>query len=82
VALRVTQGGSSVPEDKIVERYQRSLSLLKDAVALSDRAYLFDNTYTGATLKLEINQASEVIAHETRLPDWITRSLPTLVPYE
>lgn len=80
VALRVTQGGPDVPAKKIAERYERSLTLLKDAVALSDRAYLFDNTYSGASLKLEINQASEALAKEPQLPEWITRSLPALVP--
>lgn len=79
VALRVKQGGHYVPNEKIENRYERSLALLKDAVVLSDRAYLFDNTYSKASLKLEINHASEVIAHEPQLPEWITRSLPTLV---
>ncbi len=79
VALSVTQGGYAVPEAKIVERYGRSLALLKEAVALSDRAYLFDNTYSGASLKLEINRGAEVIPHEPVLPDWVTRSLPALV---
>ena len=47
VALRVTQGGLGVPDAEVVEQYERSLALLKDAVALSDCAYLFDNTYSG-----------------------------------
>jgi predicted ABC-type ATPase len=80
VALRVTQGGRGVPDAEVVEQYERSLALLKDAVALSDRAYVFDNTYSGASLKLEVNQASDVIVHEPALPDWMTRSLPALVP--
>ena len=79
VALRVTQGGVGVPDAVVVAEYERSLSLLKEAVALADRAYLFDNTYTGASLKLEVNQAKDVIAHEPVLPDWLTRNLPALV---
>ena len=79
VALRVTQGGVGVPDAVVVAEYERSLSLLKEAVALADRAYLFDNTYTGASLKLEVNQATDVTAHEPVLPDWLTRSLPALV---
>jgi len=80
IALRVYQGGLDVPEAKIAGRFDRSLALLKEAVALSDRAYLFDNTYSGASLKLEIHQGSKVTPHETQLPDWLTRSLPALVP--
>ena len=80
VALRVTQGGRGMPDATVVEQYERSLALLAEAVALSDRAYLFDNTYSGASLKLEIKQGTEVIAHEPVLPDWLTRSLSALVP--
>ncbi len=80
VAFRVTQGGVGLTDAKVVEQYERSLASLKEAVSLSDKAYLFDNTYSGASLKLEINGASEVIAHETRLPDWITRNLTALIP--
>lgn len=80
VAIRVKHGGLALSEAKIVEDYDHSLANLKEAVALSDRAYLFDNTYSGAALKLEIRQASDVIAHETQLPEWLTRNLPPLVP--
>ena len=79
VALRVTQGGLGLPDQVVVEEYEQSLASLKDAIALSDRAFLFDNTYTGASLKLEISHASEVIPHEPVLPEWITRNLPALV---
>ena len=79
VALRVTQGGRGVPDAVVLDGYERSLALLKESVALADRAYLFDNTYSGASLKLEVNRAKDVIAHEPVLPDWLTRSLPALV---
>lgn len=80
VAIRVKHGGHGVPEAMIGPGYVRSLALLKEAVALSDRAYLFDNTYSGAALKLEIRHASDVIAHEPQLPEWIMRNLLPLVP--
>lgn len=79
VALRVTQGGLGVPDADVVAQYERSLASLKESVSLSDRAYLFDNTYSGASLKLEIDQASSVLPHEPVLPEWLTRSLPALV---
>lgn len=80
VTIRAKHGGQSVAEAKVVDDYERSLALLKDAVALSDRAYLFDNTYSGAALKLDIRQATEAHAHETQLPEWLVRSLPPLAP--
>jgi predicted ABC-type ATPase len=80
VALRVTQGGRGVPDADVVEQYERSLASLKEVVSLSDRAYLFDNTYSGASLKLEILSGTDVTAHEPVLPGWLLQGLPALVP--
>ena len=44
VEKRVAQGGHSVPKDKICSRYTRSLENLYDAIMLSDRSFLFDNS--------------------------------------
>jgi predicted ABC-type ATPase len=44
VRSRVAQGGHDVPDDKVVARYGRSLTLLRDAILLSDRSLLFDNS--------------------------------------
>jgi len=44
VATRVVLGGHSVPEEKIVERYYRSLELLVLALRFTSRAYIFDNS--------------------------------------
>jgi predicted ABC-type ATPase len=44
VRNRVSQGGHAVPEEKIEERYHRSLNLLMDAIRHSHRAYIFDNS--------------------------------------
>lgn len=45
VRQRVALGGHDVPEDRIVPRYERSLSLLPEAIEQCDRAILFDNSY-------------------------------------
>ena len=44
VAVRVRQSGHPVPDDKVVDRYRRSLALLPAPLAHADRAYLFDNS--------------------------------------
>lgn len=44
VAFRVTRGGHPVPEEKIRGRYERSQQLIREAVGLADRAYVFDNS--------------------------------------
>lgn len=47
VKNRVHLKGHSVPENKIKERYYRSLGLLIDAIKKSNRAYIFDNSTDG-----------------------------------
>jgi predicted ABC-type ATPase len=44
VAARVSLGGHDVQQKKVEQRYLRSLNLLPAAIALSNRAYLFDNS--------------------------------------
>ena len=44
VRNRVLEGGHDVPIDKIRSRYFRSLELLREAITLTDRAFLFDNS--------------------------------------
>ncbi|MBK5530102.1 zeta toxin family protein [Pseudomonas sp. TH08] len=48
VAYRVSQGGHSVPPEKIRARYWRSLELLSEAILTSNRAYIFDNSDEGS----------------------------------
>lgn len=44
VRTRVSQGGHAVDEQKIEERYKRTMGLLLDALRIADNAYLFDNS--------------------------------------
>ena len=46
VAQRVREGGHAVPPDRILARYPRTLSHLKEAVQLADLALLFDTSGT------------------------------------
>ncbi len=47
VRYRVNQGGHSVPENKIEERYYRSMELLWEATHRCYQAYFFDNSRDG-----------------------------------
>ncbi len=47
VKNRVHLKGHDVPENKIKDRYYRSLGLLMDAIKKSNRAYIFDNSTDG-----------------------------------
>jgi len=52
VALRVKNHGHNVPEDKIVERYRRSLELMYNAAELAYQAFFFDNSKADAPFDL------------------------------
>jgi predicted ABC-type ATPase len=50
VRMRVKKGGHAVPEDKIVERYARSLAQLPWFLEQADEAWLYDNSDTSPRL--------------------------------
>jgi predicted ABC-type ATPase len=76
VEQRVLQSGHDVPEDKIVGRYFKSLQLLKGAVKLSDRAYLFDTSDRNEkdNLFAEIKESNEVELF-FEAPNWFYKYL-------
>ncbi|OAL84052.1 zeta toxin [Acinetobacter terrae] len=79
VKYRVSVGGHPVPEQKIVERYYRSMDLLMQAVDASDRTYLFDNSSNGekAAFIAEI-QSAEVLKMNPevqQLPWWFAEKV-------
>jgi predicted ABC-type ATPase len=51
VAQRVSEGGHSVPEEKIVSRIPRTLTHIKAALPLADQVYLLDNTSNDQPLR-------------------------------
>lgn len=71
VAFRVDKGGHPVPENKIRERYVRNQQLIREAVKIADRAYVFDNSKVGKplTLVIELRQGQAVRANEY-VPKW------------
>lgn len=76
VENRVGQNGHGVPEDKIRSRYKASLQNLKEAVSLSDRAYLFDSTEQYAYLFSEIMEGKHVkILDVDKVPNWFSDTL-------
>lgn len=49
VAERVVEGGHSVPEDKIRQRFERLWPLVADAIGRSDHATVYDNSAPDVT---------------------------------
>ncbi len=70
VRLRVSQGGHDVPEAKIVERYTRSLGLLRDAIRHADRAYCFDTTEDDSWFVAEITAGRTIELRSDQMPNW------------
>ena len=72
VEHRVQDGGHSVPEDKIRNRYLRNQALIRQAVDLANRAYIFDNTALGKTPILTIIfKCGKIIWIKDKIPDWV-----------
>lgn len=75
VQNRVNIGGHPVPEDKICQRYYRSLELLVSAIKLTDRAFLFDNSGNEAIWIAEVTPEGEIETKVEELPDWFYNSI-------
>ncbi|WP_426134822.1 zeta toxin family protein [Pseudomonas sp. PWP3-1b2] len=59
VAYRASIGGHDVPSDKIRSRYSRSLENLSEAILLSNRAYIFDNSQDGEPSFAQLAEITE-----------------------
>jgi predicted ABC-type ATPase len=77
VRNRAAQGGHSVPEDKIISRYHRSLDLLMQAIRHTNRAYLFDNSghNQNRTWLAEINEGRTLEIKADQLPAWFVQAV-------
>jgi predicted ABC-type ATPase len=75
IKRRVILGEHSVPQDKIVERYQRSLLLIHQAVVHAHRAFFFDNSGGDPVWLAEITPEGNRLfkVTEDSLPNWFTR---------
>jgi predicted ABC-type ATPase len=79
VANRVALGGHAVPEEKIVERYHKSLAQLVSAIRHTNRAYIFDNSTSNAdgthTWLAEITDGRTLELKTDQIPAWFKRSV-------
>lgn len=74
---RVVKGGHKVPEDKIVDRYYRTLKNLHSVLPYCYRAYLFDNSGKEQNLIAELYKGNMEIKTD-ELPNWF---LKYVLPY-
>jgi predicted ABC-type ATPase len=67
VVDRVSNGGHDVPEDKVRARFGRLWRHLRDAIALVDEAYVYDNTAAAQPFR---RVASFLDGHVVGTPQW------------
>ena len=72
VAQRVIEGGHTVPLEKIISRYKKSMVNLAAAIALADRVYLYDNSleHHEARLCARVNDGLLCKVYAA-LPEWV-----------
>lgn len=77
VAERARRGGHWIEPDVVRRRVERSLGNLADAVAVSDRCSLFDNSDAAHRLVLEIDRR-QVLYRAPDPPRWLAERLPAI----
>ncbi|MDR6726100.1 putative ABC-type ATPase [Paenibacillus amylolyticus] len=70
VEMRVMSGGHHIPEEDIRRRYDRSIGNLPEAIKLSDRTFIFDNTLKIPRLVMEIEKG-KVQTMSKDIPRWV-----------
>jgi predicted ABC-type ATPase len=79
VANRVIGGGHTVPIEKIVSRFERSMANLAPAIAVSDRTYIYDNSVDDVEAALcARTQAGELRKVYRSLPGWVADAVAAL----
>jgi len=78
IKLRVQKGGHSVPEDKIEQRYYRSLELLYEAAQHTYQSFFFDNSPDGQDFKpfahfKKIKGRKKWDYMDSEFPDWFVK---------
>lgn len=71
VKARFQRGGHDVPEDKIRERFERNKPLIRQAMLLADRAFVYDNSRYGVAASRYITfKDGKVIEVSGDVPGW------------
>jgi predicted ABC-type ATPase len=69
VQTRIAQGGHPVAEEKISERYYRTMENLYDALKIADSAYLFDNS-AGEPNMFAVKKNGTIEIEADYIPKW------------
>ena len=76
---RVAHGGHDVPDDRLIERFPRTLANLKVALKFVDRASLFDNSSARSPYRpIATVEDGQCIVRYPPLPGWANAALKSL----
>jgi predicted ABC-type ATPase len=76
VAMRVMKGGHDVPEQKIVERYQRVMGNLKKALNELTNVLVYDNSDLNEPYRLvAVRTEGAIVQMHGRTPNWLSKLL-------
>jgi predicted ABC-type ATPase len=79
VMQRVMDGGHTVPLEKIVSRYNKSMINLAAAIEIADRVYLYDNSIENADARLCARVSDGMIRKiYGELPLWVEKAITQL----
>jgi len=77
VVERSVQGGHSVPEHKVRERYQRLWAYVRQAIDLVDAAHVYDNSRAATPYREIARYRDGTLVGPAGWPDWIPEDLRT-----
>lgn len=69
VQARVAQGGHNVNEEKIIQRYFRTMEYLLEALRIADKVYLFDNS-AGEPNMFAVKENGTIQVESEYIPKW------------
>ena len=79
VAGRVMEGGHTVPIEKILQRYVRSMGNLAAAIRVADRVYVYDNSIDGADARLCVRTQDGLLRKiYVEPPEWVRDAVSAL----
>lgn len=77
VAMRVSQGGHDVPDEKLRSRFPRTLANLRLAIARLPHVLVFDNSDLGKPYRLVAAfDHAEICELDQTVPQWVLPLLP------
>ncbi len=77
VAMRVSQGGHDVPDDKLQSRFSRTLVNLQGAIAQLPHVLIYDNSDLNVPYRqVAVFDHGRLLHHQQPIPDWLRPILP------